>query len=101
MQSSVFFIPILSFFILKERLNIYKIALIITLVIGVYLVTTSGKLIVLQWGDLFIITAALSFSIGVVLSKITLSEIPVLTFSIYRALFGSITIFFPGNVWSG
>ncbi len=93
MQGSIIFIPILSYFLLKEHLKFYKIILIITLAIGVYLVTTSGRLIVPQSGDLLILLSSLSFSIGMVLSKITLKEIPVITFSIYRALFGSIAIF--------
>ncbi len=92
MQTSVFFIPVLSYFFLKEHLRLYKILLIFVLLSGVYLVTTSGKLLTPQFGDLLIIGSSISFSIGIIISKILLKEISVITFAMYRSLFGSMSI---------
>ncbi|MDY6934922.1 MAG: DMT family transporter [Spirochaetota bacterium] len=93
MQISVFFIPVLSYFILKEHLKPFKIFMIVFLLIGVYMVTTGGDLIIPESGDFLIIGSSLSFSIGIVLSKIALKEIPVITFALYRSILGSLSIF--------
>lgn len=93
MQLSVFFIPVLSYFLLKEHLRPYKLFLIIFLITGVYMVTTGGRLIVPAHGDFLILGSTLAFSIGIVLTKRALDEIPVITFAMYRSVLGSLSIF--------
>lgn len=93
MQSSVFFIPVLGHFFLNEKLGLYKISLISALLAGLYLTVTSGEIIIPQIGDLLILASAASFSIGIIMSKIILREVSAITFSLYRSLFGSISLF--------
>ncbi len=91
-QTTVFFTPVLAYFFLKEHLKPYKTALIFVLLIGAYLVLTNGKIILPKTGDLFILLSSLAFSISVILTKITLKKVPTITFSIYRALFGGLSL---------
>ena len=92
MQTSVFFVPVLSYLFLKEKLNSKKIALISVLIIGVFFVTTSGEMAIPDTGDLLILLSAISFSIGTIFSKKILENISIISFSLYRTLFGSISI---------
>lgn len=92
MQTGVFFVPVLSYFFLKEHLKFYKIALISILITGVFFVTTSGEMTVPGTGDILLLLSTLSFSIGTILSKIILEEISIITFSLFRTLFGGLSI---------
>jgi drug/metabolite transporter (DMT)-like permease len=92
MQAGVFFVPVLSYFFLKEHLKLYKIMLISILIVGVFFVTTSGEMAIPGTGDILLLLSALSFSIGTILSKIILEEVSIITFSLFRTLFGSISI---------
>jgi len=91
-QTTVFFTPILAFFFLKEHLKPHKTALIFLLPFGAYLVSTNGQLIIPQTGDLYILLGAIAVSVSVILTKIALRKVPTLTFSIYRALFGGLSL---------
>ena len=91
-QTTVFFTPVLAFFFLKEHLKPYKTVLIFALLLGAYLVSTNGKLILPKTGDLFILLGSIAFSSGVILTKIALKKVPTLTFSMYRAIFGGISL---------
>ncbi|MCP4136930.1 MAG: DMT family transporter [bacterium] len=91
-QTPVFFIPLLAYFFLKERLKPHKIFLIFLLLLGAYLVSTSGKNIIPQRGDLLTILRSLLFSIGIIITKVTLSNVSAVTFSLYRGIFGGLFI---------
>lgn len=91
-QTTVFFTPILAFFFLKEHLKPHKTALIFLLPFGAYLVSTNGKLIIPKTGDVYILLGAIAVSASVVLTKIALRKVPTLTFSMYRALFGGLSL---------
>ena len=43
-------------------------------------------------GDLYILLGSIAFSSGIILTKIALKKVPTLTFSVYRALFGGISL---------
>jgi len=91
-QTTVFFTPILAFFFLKEHLRLHKTVLIFTLLLGAYLVSTNGKLILPKIGDIYILLGAVAISSSIILTKIALKKVSTLTFSMYRALFGGISL---------
>lgn len=91
-QTSVFFTPVLAFFFLKEHLKPYKVALITVLLLGTYLISTNGEMIIPIIGDLLIILSAGAFSLSVILTKIALRKVSTITFSMYRALFGGLSL---------
>ncbi len=96
-QTNVVFTAILAFFFLKENLKPTKVALIVILLVGVYLIVTNGNLFVPNKGDLLILLAALAYAIANILAKITLTKItlrnvPVVTFTAYRLLFGGLSL---------
>jgi len=91
-QTTVFFTPVLAFFLLKEHLKPHKTVLIFALILGAYLVSTNGKLILPKIGDIYILLGAVAISLSVILTKIALKKVPTLTFSMYRALFGGISL---------
>lgn len=91
-QTTIFFTPVLAFFVLREHLKAYKTLLIFLLLFGAYLLSTDGKLILPKTGDLYILLGAISISVSVILSKIALKKVPTLTFSMYRALFGGFSL---------
>jgi len=72
-RSSLIFTSILAFFFLKEKMNLEKLLLIFGFFVGIYLVTTKGKTIIPQIGDLLILTGAFFFaSFAVIQKKISL-----------------------------
>jgi len=91
-QTTVFFTPVLAFFFLREHLKPHKTALIFALLVGAYIVSTNGKLILPKISDIYILLGAFSVSSSIILTKIALKKIPTLTFSMYRALFGGISL---------
>jgi len=91
-QTTVFFTPILGFFFLKEHLKPHKTALIFALLLGAYLLSTNGKLVLPEIIDIYILLGAAAISSSVILTKIALKKVPTLTFSMYRALFGGISL---------
>ncbi|MFC1615712.1 DMT family transporter [Patescibacteria group bacterium] len=91
-QTTVFFTPVFAFFFLKEHLKPFKMVLIFTLLIGVYLVSTNGELILPKTGDLYILFSTIAISTSVILTKIALRKVSTLTFSMYRALFGGLSL---------
>jgi len=69
LKSTVIFGPLLAFFFLNEKLSKIKIVLIPIFLLGVYLVSTNGGVIIPQRGDILILTAAFLFSVTDVLVK--------------------------------
>lgn len=91
-QTGVFFTAMLAFFFLKENLKPMKVALLGMLLVGVYLITTKGNLVVPAQGDLLVLLAALAYAITSVLAKIALRNVPTITFTAYRLLFGGVSL---------
>ncbi len=61
-RSNLIFTTILAYFFLKEKMYLEKSLLIIGFFVGIYLVTTKGKIIIPQIGDLLILTGAFFFA---------------------------------------
>ncbi|MGE3279061.1 MAG: DMT family transporter [Candidatus Altimarinota bacterium] len=91
-QTTILFTPVLAYFILKEHLKPYKLVLMLILLVGTYLISTNGALSLLSIGDLFILLSAVAFSLSVVFTKRALRKISTITFSMYRALFGGLSL---------
>lgn len=68
-RSSLIFTAILAFFFLKEKMYLQKLLLIFSFFIGIYLITTEGKIIIPQIGDLLILIGAFFFASFSVLQK--------------------------------
>jgi len=60
---------LLAWVILKERLTVKKIVMVISMLVGAYLLTTKGQALVPQPGDLFILGACVCWSLGAVLTR--------------------------------
>ncbi|MDD2352327.1 MAG: DMT family transporter [Atribacterota bacterium] len=75
-RSSLIFSAILSFIFLKERLHRSMCLLILTFFVGVYLVSTSGKMIIPQFGDLLILAGGLFFASFSITQKLVNKDIP-------------------------
>lgn len=67
----------LAWFILKEKMTKSKAITIIAIVIGTFFLVTKGRLDTLHIGDLLILFACLSWSMGNVLIRKTLKQTPV------------------------
>lgn len=90
---SLVFTVLLAYFFLKEPLNKKKIMLMIILLIGVYLVTTKGILLIPKIGDILIILAAFFYSTQAVISKSVLKKVPAEILANMRTFFASLFLF--------
>jgi len=68
---------VLAWFLLKEKMTQSKIVTIVIIMIGAFLLLTKGQFNQLQVGDLLIILACLSWSLGNVLTRKILKKHPV------------------------
>ena len=59
---------------------------------GVYLVTTKGNLIIPNRGDLLILLGTFAYAIANIMAKVALRNVPVITFTAYRLLFGGLSL---------
>ena len=75
-KSGVIFGPILAFYFLQEKLSRGKLFLMITFILGLYLLTTGGELVIPQKGDILIFISALFFSSSDVLLKKLTNNLP-------------------------
>lgn len=75
-RSSLIFSTILSFFFLGEKMYREMALLIISFFVGVYLVSTAGKVILPQSGDLLILLGALFFASFSVTQKLISQNLP-------------------------
>jgi len=91
-QTSVVFSVIMAYYMLKEPLNRNKIVLILILVSGSYLVSTSGKLIIPGIGDIYILLATLLFSFGVITTRIAVRKITPILYAVYRSFFSGVFV---------
>lgn len=91
-QTSIVFVVVLSAAFLKERISIVKFSLLGCLLAGSYLVATGGAMMAPRSGDLLILLGNLTFSAGVVISKVLMRTMSELVFSAYRSLLGGFSI---------
>jgi len=89
-KTTLVFTTLLAFLFLKEPINIKKIALIFTLLLGAYLITTGGALIIPRTGDVFIVLAAFCLSLAVIIQKPIVMELDPDVVTTIRAIFSSI-----------
>ncbi len=92
-KSGVIFGPLLAFLFLKEKLSFSKILLMISFLVGLYLVTTGGKLIIPQKGDLLILISALFFCFSDILLKKLTDKLPSSVVTSTRGISVSIFLF--------
>ena len=91
-QTNVFFTAILACFLLKENLKITKIVLLVMLLAGIYLITTKGNFIIPSRGDILLLLGSLVYAIANIMAKVTLRNVPAITFTAYRILFGGLSL---------
>lgn len=75
-RSTLIFSIILAYFFLGEMLNWGKISLMLTFFMGIYILATEGKGIVLQYGDILILLGTFFFSSFAILQKKLCSSLP-------------------------
>ena len=68
-RSTLIFSVILAYFFLDEEMGRGKIFLIFLFVVGIYIISTEGKRIVLQFGDLLILIGTFCFSSFAIIQK--------------------------------
>jgi len=68
-RSTLIFTILLAYFFLGERLNWEKVLLMFTFFIGIYMISTEGKRIIFQFGDLLILSGTFFFSAFAILQK--------------------------------
>ena len=68
-KSNLIFVMILAFFFLQEKITKEKILLMITFLMGIYMVITGGKLIIPHFGDLLIMLTAFLYSLSSIIQK--------------------------------
>ncbi|MFH1642198.1 MAG: DMT family transporter [Nanoarchaeota archaeon] len=91
-KTSLIFTVFLAFIFLKEPLHKEKIILMIILLIGVYLISTKGTLIIPRIGDLLIVVSAFFYSSQAVISKHVLKKVPPAILANLRLFFGALFI---------
>jgi drug/metabolite transporter (DMT)-like permease len=66
-----------AWLILKERLSTLKVVTVLLMLIGAYLITTQGKILIPKTGDLFLLGACVCWSFGTVLVRRFLKNQPI------------------------
>jgi len=91
-KSSIVFTLLLAYVFLKEKMDKIKVILMIVFIIGVYLVTTKGKMIVPKIGDLLILATAFCFSTALIIQKPLTAKIHPDIVSLGRVFFALLVI---------
>jgi drug/metabolite transporter (DMT)-like permease len=94
------FVAIFSVYFFREKLNLIKVAGIITSLIGVIIVVSRGKLIEilhgsLGWGELCIFCCVISWTTYSLVGKAMVSNIAPLVLIAYSSVIGAAGLFFP------
>ncbi|MBW2989133.1 DMT family transporter [Candidatus Woesearchaeota archaeon] len=92
-KTTLVFTTLFACLFLKERLTKEKMLFMAILLIGVYLVTTRGVLIVPKIGDLLILAAAVFFSAHAVIAKSVMKKVPAEITVNMRVFFASLFLF--------
>ncbi len=93
-KSSIVFTLLLAYIFLKEKMGKVKVILMIAFIIGVYLVTTKGKMIIPKTGDLLILATAFCFSTALIIQKPLTVKIHPDIVSLGRVFFALLVILF-------
>ncbi len=75
-RSTLIFSIILAYFFLDEKIDRAKASLVLSFCIGIYIFSTEGKRIVIQYGDLLILIGTFSFSSFAVIQKKLCKNLP-------------------------
>lgn len=90
-KTATAFTVLLAFLFLKESLSKPKLFFVLTILVGAYLLSTAGALIVPHVGDIFILLAASGYAGAAVINrKIIKKDIDPDAVSLFRALMGFI-----------
>ena len=93
-RSTLIFSIILAYFFLNEEMGREKLLLILLFCSGIYIISTEGKRIVLQFGDLLILIGTFCFSSFAVLQKKLCKNLPPNIISWAVTLCGALIIIF-------
>lgn len=109
------FVTVMSYIFLKDKINVKQISLIFLMILGAFLLSTSGNISVItqaQVGDILIVLALLFFSYSYIPAKRIENTITPVTITIVNNLVGGLILFsimlflpitlFPinyGNAW--
>ena len=91
-RSTLIFSILLAYFFLGEKIDRAKAFLILLFCIGIYIFSTEGKRIVIQYGDLLILIATFSFSSFAIVQKKLCKNLPPNVISWTVTFVGSIVI---------
>ncbi len=69
-KTTVIFTPLLSLLFLNEKITVKKIFFMTVFLIGAFLISTNGQLVIPHKGDLLVMLTALLFSTGLIISKL-------------------------------
>lgn len=96
MRLEPIFVTIFSYFFLKDKINLKQISLIMIMIFGAFLLSTSGNISLItqtQIGDLFIIISLVFFSYAYIPAKKIGREINPVTVTIVNNLVGGLILF--------
>jgi len=88
-KTAVFFTIVLSHFLIDEKIDSHKIILMITLLTGVYLITTKGIALVPNRFDILIVMSAFFYALTNTVAKTVLRDIPPDVVALFRLTFGA------------
>ncbi|MBU0758681.1 MAG: DMT family transporter [Nanoarchaeota archaeon] len=91
-KTTVVFVTIFSYFLLKQKITGKKMFFILLLLLGSYLISTKGETFAPQIGDLLILVSAACFGITAVLSEKIGNRNSPEYFSFFRGLGGGIFV---------
>ena len=91
-KSTILFTTILAWIVLNEQLTKSKIILLIVFIVGAYLISTGGKVLLPHFGDLLVLAAAFCFSSAVIVTKPLFKHINSDIISGYRLIFSSLVL---------
>jgi drug/metabolite transporter (DMT)-like permease len=92
-KSTLLFTTILAFIFLKEKFNSEKVILLFVFVIGVYFLTTGGKMIIPRIGDILTLITAFCYSSALIITKPLTKEIHSDIVSLGRIGFALLVLF--------
>ncbi len=99
---AVIFTTSLAYFFLSEKMGKEKILLLLSLIVGIYLLSTGGQVILPHLGDLIILLSALLLAGGAILTKKIVSEVHPHVIAVVRrmliALFIGAFLLVTGNI---
>lgn len=98
-KSTLVFTILLAYIFLEEKLNPAKLALLATFIIGVYFLSTAGKIIIPGIGDLLIIFTAFCYSLALVITKPLTKNIHSDVLSLARVGFALVVLLTTAVLW--